>query len=259
MSEESDKSVEQTTESNVDVHLSEHEGATKFYVVYNKKNIPFFFDLEKETVGVLKECVQKETKVISSGMKLMLRGVLLKDDQKTLAQAGIKASAKLLLVGSVASDVAEISKMKSAPEPEPVASTAKTPAKLPVSLGEGIQDLPVHRRVIEDGPPENAMVGFADYNDVLPRTPITGLLNSRHEHTRLSFKVFQQELWISTSSSTEKVPFHTIRNVMYEPIKGNNKYCIMALQLGATDSESSRYYLYWVPAQYAQAIRKTIL
>ena len=45
MSEESDKSVEQTTESNVDIHLSEHEGATKFYVVFNKKNIPFYFDI----------------------------------------------------------------------------------------------------------------------------------------------------------------------------------------------------------------------
>ena len=28
-----------------DVHLSEHEGTTKFFVVYNKKPIPLFFNL----------------------------------------------------------------------------------------------------------------------------------------------------------------------------------------------------------------------
>ena len=39
--------VEEKKEAEVapDEHLKEHEGATKFYVVFNKKSIPFFFNL----------------------------------------------------------------------------------------------------------------------------------------------------------------------------------------------------------------------
>ena len=207
---------------------------------------------------MLKESVQKETKVVS-GMKLMLRGSVLKDDEKTLAAVGIKSAAKLLLVGSTASEIADISQMKSAPGPTPAATTETTPKKKPTTLGEGVQDLPVHRRIIEDGPPEDVMAGFSGYNDLLPRTPISGLLNSRREHTRLTFDIFKQEMVINTKSQTERVLFASVKNVMWEPIKGNERYAIMAFQLGRNDCESARYYVYWVPAQYAQAIRNTVM
>ena len=207
---------------------------------------------------MLKESVQKETKVVA-GMKLMLRGSLLKDDEKTLAAVGIKAAAKLLLVGSAAADIKDISEMKSAPEPTTAAPTETTPKKKPITLGEGVQELPAHRRIIEDGPPDDVMPGFSGYNDILPRTPITGLLNSRRERTRLTFDVFKQEMVINTKSQTERVLFASVKNVMYEPIKGHEKYVIMAFQLGRNDGESARYYVYWVPAQYAHAIRGTVL
>ena len=42
--EKSDAAVDAGT-TVADVHLSEHEGATKFYVMYNKKSIPLYFDI----------------------------------------------------------------------------------------------------------------------------------------------------------------------------------------------------------------------
>ena len=42
-----------------------------------------------------------------------------------------------------------------------------------------------------------------------------------------------------------------------EPIDGHKEYHIVALQLGPT--EASRYWIYWVPAQYVDAIKDCIL
>ena len=44
---------------------------------------------------------------------------------------------------------------------------------------------------------------------------------------------------------------------MSEPIDGHKEYPIVALQLGPT--EASRYWIYWVPAQYVDAIKDCIL
>ena len=245
-----------------DEHLSEHEGASKFTVVYNKKTIPLYFDLEKETVGSLKKCVQRETNVMDD-MKLMLRGSIIKNSESTLVAAGIKAGAKLLLIGSAAQDIKQMNEQRRAATSAAAAEEAKPKpaggARQSSELGEGVQDMPVHRRIIEDGPPSDAMPGLRDRNEALPPQPLKGIQNTRREPTRLSFKLLQQELWIATASQTEKVPFNAIRNVRYEPIKGHEEYVIMALQLGQVDSERSRFYLYWVPAQYARAIRTTIM
>lgn len=259
---------EQQNESVRDRHLSEHEGASKFTVVYNKKTIPLYFDLETETVESLKQCVQRETNVVD-GMKLMLRGSIIKNSESTLTAAGIKAGAKLLLIGSVAKDIKQVNerggttRAADAAAAATAAAAAKTKsagcAPMSAALGEGVQDLPVHKRILEDGPPADAMPGVRECNEALPPYSLKGMLNTRREPTRLTFKLLQNELWIATSSQTEKVPFRAIRNVMYEPIKGHEEYVIMALLLGSADSERSRFYLYWVPAQYAHAIRTTIM
>jgi hypothetical protein len=39
--------------------------------------------------------------------------------------------------------------------------------------------------------------------------------------------MFTQELWISSATSTQKVPFTSIRAVTSEPIKGNEDYHIV--------------------------------
>lgn len=208
---------------------------------------------------MLKECVRKMTGV-TEGLKLMLRGAILKDESQTLGAVGIKATAKLLLVGSSAKEIADVNDRRgvSPVSDTPVLAPAARGA-LPVTLGDGVQELPVHRRIIDAGPPANALPGVRGGRQMLPPHPITGLLNGRREATRLTFKPYAQELWISTVSQTEKVPFMTVRNVMWEPIKGHEEYAMVAFQLGRLDSERSRYYVYWVPVQYAQAIRNTIM
>ena len=65
------------------------------------------------------------------------------------------------------------------------------------------------------------------------------------------------QLWLGTKERTEKLPMNSIKAVVSEPIKGQEEYHIMALQLGPT--EASRYFIYWVPAQYVDAIKDAIL
>ena len=50
---------------------------------------------------------------------------------------------------------------------------------------------------------------------------------------------------------------NSVRGVISEPIEGHEEYHIMAIQLGPT--EASRYWIYWIPAQYVDAIKETIL
>lgn len=56
---------------------------------------------------------------------------------------------------------------------------------------------------------------------------------------------------------TQKVQMSSIQSVVSEPITGHEEYHILALQLGPT--EQSRYWIYWVPAQYVDAIKDTVL
>jgi hypothetical protein len=49
----------------------------------------------------------------------------------------------------------------------------------------------------------------------------------------------------------------TITDIVSEPIENHEEYWIIGLRLGPT--EQSRYWIYWVPAQYVQAIRMAIL
>ena len=62
---------------------------------------------------------------------------------------------------------------------------------------------------------------------------------------------------LGTKERTEKLPLNSIKNVVSEPIDGHKEYHIVALQLGPT--EASRYWIYWVPAQYVDAIKDCIL
>jgi hypothetical protein len=63
--------------------------------------------------------------------------------------------------------------------------------------------------------------------EALPQTPIGGVLNNLGTKVRLTFKVWSQELWIQSATSTQKIPFQTIRTVQSEPIKGHEDYHIV--------------------------------
>lgn len=93
--------------------------------------------------------------------------------------------------------------------------------------------------------------------DPLPPHPLSGMLNKHGGKVRLTFKMDVGQLWIGTKERTEKVPLSSIKAVVSEPIEDHDEYHILALQLGPT--EASRYYIYWVPANFVDAIKDSVL
>lgn len=89
----------------------------------------------------------------------------------------------------------------------------------------------------------------------LPTQPLSGMVNKHGNKVRLHFKTALEELWIGTkgvwfefldvctcnlcnfipcthTERTEKLPIHSIRTVVSEPIKGHPDYHIMVLPSG---------------------------
>ncbi|XP_077489518.1 ubiquitin domain-containing protein UBFD1-like [Amblyomma americanum] len=93
--------------------------------------------------------------------------------------------------------------------------------------------------------------------DSLPAAPLSGMLNKSGGKVRLTFKLELDQVWIGTKGRTEKINMSSIKQVISEVIEGHEEYHIMALQLGTT--EASRYWIYWAPAQYVDAVKDTIL
>jgi len=200
-----------------------------------------------QTVGDLRQEVAKLSGVPAALQKLMLKG-LLKNDNDTLRNAGFSDGAKVMLIGSTIQDVMSTAAL---PPSKDEASSSSVAEKEHLS-----EKLP-HKKIIEKGKPEKIMPGLKHRNESLPDFPLEGILNNRGDSVRLTFKVFTQELWIASKSNTQKLPFMSIRGVSSVPIKDNEEYHIVTLQLGS--GEAQKYYLYWVPAQYSRAIANTIM
>lgn len=100
------------------------------------------------------------------------------------------------------------------------------------------------------------MMAWKNENCSLPYEPIFGK-NKSGGKVRLTFKLEMDQLWIGTKERTDKIPMTSIKDVISEPIQGHEEYHIMGIQLGPT--AASRYWIYWVPAQYVKAIKRAIL
>nr|CAD7446268.1 unnamed protein product [Timema bartmani] len=114
-----------------------------------------------------------------------------------------------------------------------------------------------HRKVLDKGIPEDAMPGIKNTKEMLPPVPLSGMLNKSGGKVRLTFKMEQDQVWIGTKERTDKIPMSSIKGVVSEPIEGHEEYHIMGIQLGPT--EASRYWVYWVPVQFIDAIKDAIL
>ncbi|CAL1676523.1 unnamed protein product [Lasius platythorax] len=172
---------------------------------------------------------------------------LAKDDQ-TLRNLGITKGAKVMIVGSKLDDVLAVSiPTKQDLIDEAVSAVSKEP----------LSQQKVHRKVLDKGIPEDVMPGILDSKEPLPEFPLAGMLNKSGGKVRLTFKLEQDQLWIGTKERTDKIPMNSIKGVHSEPIHDHPEYHIMAIQLGTT--EASRYWIYWVPAQYISAIKDAIL
>jgi hypothetical protein len=115
----------------------------------------------------------------------------------------------------------------------------------------------IHRKILDKGVPEDVSPGIKNCKESLPLTPISGMVNRSGGKVRLTFKLDNDQLWIGTKERTEKISMSSIKTVVSEAIEGHEEYHIMGIQLGPT--EASRYWIYWVPAQYVDAIKDVIL
>eukprot|EP00696_Hemimastix_kukwesjijk_P018822 gnl/Hemi2/7852_TR2709_c0_g1_i1.p1 gnl/Hemi2/7852_TR2709_c0_g1~~gnl/Hemi2/7852_TR2709_c0_g1_i1.p1 ORF type:complete len:298 (-),score=72.64 gnl/Hemi2/7852_TR2709_c0_g1_i1:174-1016(-) len=199
------------------------------------------------TLAGLRLHIESRTHIPCSMQKIMFKGIL-KNEQDTLSKIGLTQGAKVMLIGSALTDIL------SAAAPPPPSATATsnsdgTPKAEPLCLQTE------HKKILDKGLPDDALPGIPGLHEPLPRM-IGPLLNKRGEKVRLTFKDATDELWVSTASSTQKIPYVTISSVKSEPIQDREGYHIMVLSLGSTDR--SNYFLYYVPAQYVKAIRTAL-
>ncbi|XP_064478627.1 ubiquitin domain-containing protein UBFD1-like isoform X2 [Ornithodoros turicata] len=215
-------------------------------VIFNKKKYDLSIALS-EKVSTFKQEIQKLTGVPPVMQKLIYKGAPKVEDSKTLQEVNITKGTKVMVVGSTLDDVLNLE----VPTPEELKETTKQPAKEPICRQK------IHQKILDKGVPEDAIPGIRNIKDALPVMPLSGMVNRSGGKVRLTFKLELDQIWIGTKDRTEKVNMSTIKNIISEPIEGHEEYHIMALQLGTT--EASRYWIYWVPAQYVDAIKETVL
>jgi len=217
-------------------------------VMYNKQIYPIKISLHK-TVGDLKKMIEIATKVSPALQKVLVKGA--NNDAATLKSIKLTNGQKFLVIGSTIDEVMAVAK------PPDAATLAKDDA-----ISSGVSDsqnwctLVQHRKIIDKGVPEDVMPGIMNDIDQLPSIPLHGMLSSKGAKVRLTFKLESDELWIGTKERTDKIAISTIRSVVTQPITGFEHYHILAIQLGPT--EASRFYVYWVPAQYIEAIKEVL-
>jgi len=218
----------------------------EFKVVFNKKKFDITFGLD-DTVGALKVHLADIIQVPNTMQKIMIKG--LAKDEMSLRKLGVTKGSKVMVIGSTLNDVLEVAKKPSTQQLKEEAAEA--------AVKEAWSEQKVHKKVLEKGKPEDAMPGLKNRKEALPPAPLSGMLNKAGGKVRLTFKLEMDQLWLGTKERTEKIPMNSIKSVTSEAIVGTEEYHIMALQLGPT--EASRYFVYWVPAQYVDSIKEAIL
>ncbi|RUS32683.1 ubiquitin-related domain-containing protein [Jimgerdemannia flammicorona] len=229
------------SEHDEDYLVTDNENAqvppVHFIVTHGK--IPYELEMSPlSTVLELKQEIEQRTQIPPTMQKLVYKGML-KDDM-TIDSSKIKEGVKVILIGSKVEDVLKMATSQTTTKEE----TPEVPEKIPLS--ELTKPL---------------FLFLSDRWDIqLPLPPgksIKGMLNSLGQRTRLTFKDDLEQVWIGTAERTQKIAYDSIKAVQSEPIQGDETYYILSLQLGPT--EKSRYFIYWVPAQYVETIKDTIM
>lgn len=218
-------------------------------VVWNKTKFDVVVRPE-ETVLQLKNKMHELTQLPPTMQKIMFKG-LCKDD-RTMKDLKVTKGTKIMLVGSTLDDVLSVSTTPKAQDLKDSSGTTEGAAKK-----EPLSKQKPHSKVTDKGPPEDVIPGVLNGKEPLPPQPLSGMLNKSGGKVRLTFKLENDEVWIGTKERTDKVPMSSIKAVVSEPIAGHENFHMLALQLGPT--EASRYWIYWVPAQYVDAIKRTVL
>lgn len=219
----------------------------EFKVIFNKKKYDVTFPLDND-IGALKSHLQPLIGIPPAMMKVMIKG--LAKDEMTLRKLGVAKGSKIMVVGSSINDVLQMTTT-----PKDVGKAAASGSSLKEE--SSVTKVKQHKKILDRGKPDDLMVGKKLTQDPLPPQPLTGMLNKHGGKVRLTFKMDVSQVWIGTKERTEKVPFSSIKSVVSEAIPSHEEYHILALQLGPT--EASRYYIYWLPAQYVDAIKDALL
>ncbi|KAI8494966.1 ubiquitin domain-containing protein UBFD1-like isoform X1 [Branchiostoma floridae x Branchiostoma belcheri] len=225
--------------------LSEPKETIDFKVMWNKKKYDITFPLD-DTVEMLKKHIHSLTGIPPAMQKLMYKG--LAQDQKTLRELKVTKGAKMMVVGSTLDDVVAATTVDK--------EAIKEEEKKEKSQKESFSSQKLHKKILDKGKPDDVMPGHKG-KEKLPTVPLSGMLNKSGGKVRLTFKLELDQLWIGTKDRTDKLPLGSIKAVVSEKIEGQEEYSIMGLQLGPT--EASRYWVYWVPSQYVEAIKDAIL
>ncbi|XP_059475763.1 ubiquitin domain-containing protein UBFD1-like [Neocloeon triangulifer] len=237
--------VDDILKSQEDPEEEEGGETVSFKVIFCKTKHEVEFGLDK-TIIKLKNHLQKIIGVPPAMQKIMIKG-LAQDDQ-TLRSLGVTKGAKVMVVGSKLDDVIAVS----APSPQELAA-----AESSTKEKETFCSQTMHKKILDKGIPDDALPGIKGIKEPLPAFPLHGMLNKQGKKVRLTFKMELDELWIGTQQRTDKIPMSSIKAVVNEVITGHEEYHILAIQLGPT--EASRYWIYWIPAQYVDAIKDSIL
>jgi len=247
-SETADKSVngENNRQESEVISSSVPKETVEFKIVYNKQRHDVTFPLD-DTISTLKQHIQKLTGLPPAMQKVMYKG--LAKDERTLREVGVVQGVKVMVVGSTMNDVLSVN--------TPTTTDLKEDVSEGGSSGEPLCQQKMHKKVLDKGLPEDVMPGIKFVKEPLPPVPISGMLNKSGDKVRLTFKLEVDEVWIGTKERTNKIRMSSIKTVTSEPIEGFEQYHILALQLGPT--EASRYWFYWVPAQYTDAIKDAVL
>uniref|UniRef100_A0A2K5ZI93 Ubiquitin domain-containing protein UBFD1 n=1 Tax=Mandrillus leucophaeus TaxID=9568 RepID=A0A2K5ZI93_MANLE len=214
-------------------------------IIWNKTKHDVKFPLDS-TGSELKQKIHSITGLPPAMQKVMYKGLVPED--KTLREIKVTSGAKIMVVGSTINDVLAVNTPKDA---------AQQDAKAEENKKEPLCRQKQHRKVLDKGKPEDVMPSVKGAQERLPTVPLSGMYNKSGGKVRLTFKLEQDQLWIGTKERTEKLPMGSIKNVVSEPIEGHEDYHMMAFQLGPT--EASYYWVYWVPTQYVDAIKDTVL
>ncbi|XP_072225078.1 ubiquitin domain-containing protein UBFD1 [Leuresthes tenuis] len=214
-------------------------------IIWNKNKYDLKIPVDS-TGAKLKERIHSLTGLPPAMQKVMYKGLLPED--KTLREIRITTGAKIMVVGSTINDVLAVNTPKEVIQQEVKAEENK---KEPLCRQKQ------HRKVLDKGKPDDILAGIKGAKERLPTVPLSGMFNKSGGKVRLTFKLEQDQLWIGTKERTEKVPMGSIKNVVSEPIEGHEDYHMIAFQLGPT--EASQYWVYWVPAQFVDAIKDTVL
>ncbi|XP_077173204.1 ubiquitin domain-containing protein UBFD1 [Paroedura picta] len=214
-------------------------------IIWNKNKYDVQLPLDS-TGADLKQHIHALTGLPPTMQKVMFKGLL--PEEKTLREIKVINGAKIMVVGSTINDVLAVSIPKDAAQQEVKSEETK---KEPLCRQKQ------HRKVLDKGKPDDVMPSVKGAQERLPTVPLSGMYNKSGGKVRLTFKLEQDQLWIGTKERTEKLPMGSIKNVVSEPIEGHEEYHMMAFQLGPT--EASYYWVYWVPTQYVDAIKDTVL